>query len=334
MSTLSYNSRKTCDDNNIQVLRETYPAGLTFVVGDTHGEYDTLKRLMEKIRFDAKKDHVFFTGDYNKGGDPRSLLKLLSRYYAADYSVPGFHLIRGNHERELLPIFPLENLPDIIVIRRKAMNYYIAHAGMLSKVFDLIDRDIRKDNEKTVYAYRLDDSAAAYDAPFRQIIWSFEGLYSQKSKRHAWPSEEKLISSNSCIIHGHTPYCFFFRENEPGYGDRSLFWTNQHIWFSEDLQSFDIDSDVKGRNAYGETYRGLSCICLEALDEIAGCHGGRLSIESFLAGENFVFSAEYTPNRSYVFEGSIDRITNASPDMKTISSSKNKMPVFSASEAQ
>lgn len=132
MNTFSYSLLKTCDDNNIQVLRETYPAGLTFVVGDTHGAYDTLKRLMEKIRFDAKKDHVFFTGDYNEGGDPRSLLKLLSRY----------------------------------------------------------------------------------------------------------------------------------------------------------------------------------------------------------AGENFVFSAEYTPNRSYVFGGSIDRITNASPDMKTISSSINKMPVFSASEAQ
>ena len=41
-----------CDDNNIEKIREKYPCGLHFVVGDTHGEYQTLMSLMDKICFD------------------------------------------------------------------------------------------------------------------------------------------------------------------------------------------------------------------------------------------------------------------------------------------
>lgn len=39
----------TCNDENIEVIRNKHPNGLHFVVGDTHGECRTLKDLMEKI---------------------------------------------------------------------------------------------------------------------------------------------------------------------------------------------------------------------------------------------------------------------------------------------
>lgn len=306
------------EDDNIGQLREKHPNGLTFVVGDVHGEYETLKLLLDKIRFDPEKDHVFFVGDYNAGGNPRALLEMLSKHFQADHDAPGFHMIRGNHERELYPLFYLENLPDIMVIRRKVLRYYIAHAGMVSDVFDLINDDIRQNPEKKVFAYRLDNAVTTYDAPFRQVIWSRRGLYSQRSRWRLWPSEGKLIETQSCIIHGHTPYSFFFKEGGLGYGDRNLFWENQHIWFSEDLQSFDIDSDIKGRNAFGETYRGLSCICLEALEEIVEDSNGYLTIEGIEKGQNFVFSAAYCPNQSLSNEGDIRLITDAALQMKTI----------------
>ena len=57
----------------------------------------------------------------------------ISTYYSSDYNHTGFHLIRGNHKRELWPVFPLNNLPDIIVIKGAAINYYIVHAGIVSK---------------------------------------------------------------------------------------------------------------------------------------------------------------------------------------------------------
>ncbi len=105
----------TCNDKNIEVIRNKHPNGLHFVVGDTHGECRTLKDLMEKIEFDPHKDSVFFVGDYNAGGDPRALLDYISCFYQPDYLLPGFHLIRGNHERELFPAYPLDNLPDIYI---------------------------------------------------------------------------------------------------------------------------------------------------------------------------------------------------------------------------
>lgn len=309
----------TCDDDNILELRGKYPSGLTFVVGDVHGEYETLKRLLEKILFDSEKDHVFFAGDYNAGGNPRALLEMLSKHFQADHEAPGFHMIRGNHERELSPQFYLENLPDIMVIKRKELCYYICHAGMIREVYDLINDDMLQNPDKKVYAYRLDDSTTAYDAPYRQVIWSRRGLYSQRSRWQLWPSEGKLIQDRSCIIHGHTPYSFFFKEGGLGYGDRNLLWEKQHVWFSEDLQSFDVDSDIKGRNAFGETYRGLSCLCLEALEEIVEANNGYLTIDGIQEGQNVVFSAPYCPNQASVSGDNIDLILNASLQMSTIS---------------
>ena len=110
-----------CEDDNILQLRSRYPEGLHFVVGDLHGEVKTLMDLMSKIQFDAEKDHVYFIGDYSSGGNETALLSYLSRYYQADTDIPGFHLIRGNHERELSLSYPLENLPDLYVVRGKKL---------------------------------------------------------------------------------------------------------------------------------------------------------------------------------------------------------------------
>ena len=144
-----------CDDHNIEELRRVYPDGLHFAVGDTHCQYPTLNALMDKIQFDAVKDRIYFLGDYNGGGNPTELLKYLSIYYQTDHTQPGFHMIRGNHERECSPFYTLQNLPDIIVLKMKAMTYYMAHAGMIRSVFDLINADIASRPGETVYAYRL-----------------------------------------------------------------------------------------------------------------------------------------------------------------------------------
>ncbi len=320
----------TCDDNNIKLIRDKHPEGLHFVAGDTHGELPTLMALMEKIEFDPHKDHVYFVGDYNGGGDPYSLLGYMSGYYQPDYERPGFHLIRGNHERELYPVYPLENLPDIIVIRGRQLNYYIVHAGMVSGAFHLINEDMAKTPDRKVYAYRLDNSCAEYDAPFRQIIWSRRGLYSQRSRWKNWPSERDLAENRACIIHGHTPYCFFLK-NYFSYGDNSVFWQKQHIFFSEDLQSFNIDSNIKGRYENGESYRGLACVCLEVCEETAAQNGGRLSADAIGNSPNAVFSAEYQPYLQYAETGNIDRILNAAPRMKTIKLDCDGKPVIAES---
>ena len=318
-------------EEHIDRVRERYPEGLHFVVGDVHGEEKTLRMLMDKIAFDPSKDHVYFIGDYNEGGNPTALLNYMAEFYQADFMEPGFHMIRGNHERELWPRYPLDNLPDIIVLRGTELNYYMVHAGMVDAAFRLINDDIAQYPEKDVFAYRLDDSCAGYDAPFRQIVWSRNGLYSQRSFRRVWPDTYDLYEHYACIIHGHTPYSFFMDRRssyDSNYGDKNLFWEKQHIWFSEDLCSFNIDSDVKGRCQNGETYRGLACLCLEVLEDTAASGGRRLTIDTLCDAENAVFSSERVPGSYYMAQEKLDRILTAAPEMKTITLSPDGIPVI------
>lgn len=315
------NSREsiTASDDNIDYYREKYTEGLTFVVGDTHGEAATLKALMEKVKFDPEKDHVYFVGDYNEGGNPHLLMQYISNYYQADYSHPGFHLIRGNHERELAPIYPLENLPDVIVLRKQHLNYFIAHAGMVAKAFNLMTQDMELDPCNEIFVYRLDESCAGYDAPLRQLVWSRRGLYSQRSRWRTWPSTSSLMQNRACILHGHTPYCYFIK-NYFSYDDINLFWQNQHIWFSEDLQSFNLDSNIKGRYENGESYRGLACLCLEAVENVVEQNNGELTIGGLKTAPNGVFGVEYVNGNSESIDGDVYRVTTAKPKMKTNSS--------------
>lgn len=304
------------DDSNIDELRKKHPNGLHFVVGDTHSEFPTLKLLIDKIKFDPETDHVYFLGDYNGGGNPANLVQYLSTYYAEDNAHAGFHLIRGNHERELSPYFPLDNMPDIIVLKMDFMNYYMVHAGMIKSVFDLINADIADRPEERIFAYKLNDSSVGYDAPLRQIIWSRRGLYSQRSHWHLWPSQGDLYQNRAIILHGHTPYCYFM--GHFSYGDDNLFWEKQHIWFSEDLQAFDVDANIKGRNEFGESWRGISCVCLEVFDSIAGQNNCSLSISDINSAVNGVFSAQYTFSNEICQVGDLNRLLSARPQMKTI----------------
>lgn len=314
------------DDNNIDELREKYANGLTFVVGDTHGELDTLVSLMDKIRFDKSKDHIYFVGDYNAGGRPNLLLDYISQYFHMDYSIPGFHLIRGNHERELLPTFPLENLPDIIAIRGETCVFFIVHAGMMDDIYDLIIEDIDKHPDDRVFSYALANNLVGEFDPYRQVVWSKSGFYQRARYNNVWPSEAKLKNRNAFIIHGHTPYVYMLRNKRFDYGRRNLFFTNQHVCFSEDLQSFNIDSNVKGRYMPGDdTYKGLSCICLEALDELSD-PGNGITIDAVKNASNFVFGSPYRYCDFAVEHFDKNEVLNAMPTYKMIKLGANKRP--------
>lgn len=328
---MDFNKRNViCNDDNIDELRKNHPNGLHFVVGDTHGEAETFKALMAKIKFDPKLDHVFLVGDYNEGGNTFYLMSELSRHYAADLSEPGFHLIRGNHEREpsLFPLFPLKNLPDIMVLRGKVLNFYLAHAGMVSKAFDLINDDMAKNPDTPFFAYKLDQCCTDRDPSLSQIVWSKNGLYSQTSRYRNWPSFSALTRNRACIIHGHSPYCYFKKEDAYTYGDNNLFFVNQHIWFSEDLQSFNIDSNVKGRYVNGESYRGLACVCLEVLEEIAAQNGGMLTAKGVRASQNFVFSSPHIWNLPASSDRDVTKIIEARPNIKTITLDTDGTPIL------
>ena len=75
---------------------------------------------------------------------------------------------------------------------------------------------------------------------------------------------------------------------------------------------------MKGRNAHGETYRGLSCLCLEVLEEIAARDEGAVSIEGLCAGPCPVFSQELVERWGWEPGGNIDAVLRARPEQRTI----------------
>lgn len=71
---------------------ERNTAGRDFVVGDIHGMFLHLERLLERVSFDGTRDRLFSVGDLVDRG-PRS------RDALAWIEQPWFFAVRGNHEQ-------------------------------------------------------------------------------------------------------------------------------------------------------------------------------------------------------------------------------------------
>ncbi|MDQ1314624.1 MAG: serine/threonine protein phosphatase 1 [Pseudomonadota bacterium] len=72
--------------------------GRDFVVGDLHGCFDLLDRLLDAVRFDPACDRLFSVGDLvDRGPDSLRCMSFLE--------APWFHAVKGNHESMLLEYF-------------------------------------------------------------------------------------------------------------------------------------------------------------------------------------------------------------------------------------
>lgn len=71
-----------------------------FAIGDIHGCYESLSRLLDKIRFDETKDTLWFTGDL-VGRGPQSL-ETLRFLKSIDNSIIT---VLGNHDLHLLSLY-------------------------------------------------------------------------------------------------------------------------------------------------------------------------------------------------------------------------------------
>lgn len=72
--------------------------GRDFAVGDLHGCFDLLDRLLEAVRFDPACDRLFSVGDLvDRGPDSLRCMSFLE--------APWFHAVKGNHESMLLEYF-------------------------------------------------------------------------------------------------------------------------------------------------------------------------------------------------------------------------------------
>lgn len=77
------------------VYVEPNKVGTDYVVGDVHGCYRTLMKLLEKVYFNPEKDRLFSVGDLvDRGNHSLKCLDLLHE--------PWCFAVRGNHEQMML----------------------------------------------------------------------------------------------------------------------------------------------------------------------------------------------------------------------------------------
>ena len=74
--------------------------GKIFAVGDIHGSYDKLTRLMERLPYDPERDTLVFLGDYIDRG-PRSK-DVINYLYQLRNQVKHLIMLIGNHEYMML----------------------------------------------------------------------------------------------------------------------------------------------------------------------------------------------------------------------------------------
>lgn len=186
--------------------------GRDFVVGDLHGCFDELGRLLVHVKFDPQRDRLFSTGDLVDRG-PRSVdcMSLLNKKW--------FFPVLGNHEDLILSKFKmleegrhqtftneeLELLNKTKVFRDKIFNMplvyeiehllfgkiYIVHAEILPE--HLLDITTEKINEKEYERYF--SSMKKYDFS-GQIVEFFE---KNREKDLDYNLKQKMIWSRKII---------------------------------------------------------------------------------------------------------------------------------------
>ena len=72
--------------------------GKDYIVGDLHGCFSLLERLMKEVSFNKNHDRLFSVGDLiDRGPESLRCLQLLSE--------PWFYAVKGNHEDMFLELF-------------------------------------------------------------------------------------------------------------------------------------------------------------------------------------------------------------------------------------
>jgi len=120
----------------------------TYAIGDVQGCHDALRRLLDHIRFDASRDHLWFVGDLvNRGPDSLSVLRYIR---SLGQSV---RIVLGNHDFFLLAasegvmaLRPKDTIGDVLKaddrldlidwLRHQPLHhregpFFMVHAGLL-----------------------------------------------------------------------------------------------------------------------------------------------------------------------------------------------------------
>lgn len=116
----------------------------TYCIGDLHGRYDLFVKMLEKIKFDPKVDHMYFLGDVLGGND--SGISILE--YIMD-NPNSNTLILGNHENNVLGnrncySFVFSNERIMFAMKKIAESYLSVFKEIRCLFFDLAFKKTQK----------------------------------------------------------------------------------------------------------------------------------------------------------------------------------------------
>lgn len=120
----------------------------TYAIGDVQGCFDALDRLLDHIRFDPTRDHLWFTGDLvNRGPESLRVLRYVKSLGEAATTVLGNHdLFLIAVAAGIAPLRPKDTIADVLQahdredliawLRRQRIIYRdrdftLVHAGLL-----------------------------------------------------------------------------------------------------------------------------------------------------------------------------------------------------------
>ena len=96
--------------------RENSRAGKIFAVGDIHGRFDKLSRLLERLPYEPRRDTLVFLGDYiDRGPDSFKVVDCICRLQEKGRQVIA---LLGNHEHLLLEYHRTADHNVLALLRR------------------------------------------------------------------------------------------------------------------------------------------------------------------------------------------------------------------------
>lgn len=176
-----------------------------FVVGDIHGCYYTLQKLIEeKIQF-TNDDLLFFLGDYiDRGPFSKDVVEYLIKL---KYNAQHVYFIRGNHEDMFLKT--LENREYLMTWMYNGAEETLSSFnipvsfGYSSILLRSIPEEILKFIQEMPFYYELED----YIIVHAGLNFNSDNIFSDTESmlwtRNFTYNNEK--AKNKIIIHGHTP---------------------------------------------------------------------------------------------------------------------------------
>jgi serine/threonine protein phosphatase 1 len=189
-----------------------------YAIGDVHGEYEKLDRLLEFIREDAQRlgvsPFIIHVGDLiDRGPDSRSVVERVMRLHreAPDRTVT----LRGNHEELMLHAYDRE---ETIGLYHWAVNggdetiaAYQSANGKGDHWRQAIDRDhiawmrslptqYRDEQRRLVFVHAGIDPKTFPDCDDGVRLWTRSDKFFDPGR---WPKRREL--EGLVVVHGHTP---------------------------------------------------------------------------------------------------------------------------------